>query len=251
MRGKALSMEIIHKPTATVGQIVKDLELIVAKSPDIYMEYRNDNYNAMFVKGIKLRKDIAIFETTGKRYRAATLEEILAMLKMLNTSVGVVMQDGWELLDFHPNADGSILRYDDEEDYCLFLLDRNVQLLTTQQMEAELKEKYGEEVLSCKVAMVDKKRRKACLMNSLQWIGGKLCLCHDEDEEKDSITVAELLEGFPTCAEFMVVLVSRYHTVEVGENGIFFDFKKGDEKYLGLFFGEVLYDSKEELEILI
>ena len=81
-----MSMEIIHKPTATVGQIVKDLELVVAKSPDIFMEYRNDDYNAMFVKGIKLRKDIAIFETTGKRYRAATLEEILAMLKMLKTT---------------------------------------------------------------------------------------------------------------------------------------------------------------------
>lgn len=242
-------MVILHKPSATVGQIVKDLEPIVAKSPNIFMEYRNDDYNAMFVKGIKLRKDIAIFETTGKRYRAATLEEILAMLKMLNASVGIVMQDGWELLDFHPNADGSILRYDEEEDYCLFLLDRNVQLLTTQQMKAELNEKYGEEFIAYKVAVVDKKLRKACMMNCLQRNEGKLCLCHSEDEEKDSITVAELLEEFPTCAEFMVVLLSRYYTVEVGEKGIFFGFKKDNEKYLGLFLGEVLYDSREELEM--
>jgi hypothetical protein len=47
----------------------------------------------------------------------------------------------------------------------------------------------------------------------------------------------------------MVVILSRYYTVEVGEKGIFFDFMKDNEKYLGLFFSEVLYDSKEELEI--
>lgn len=249
MRGKALSMEIIHKPTATVEQIVKDLELIVAKSPDIYMEYRNDNYNAMFVKGIKLRKDIAIFETTGKRRYAATLEDILAMLKMLNASVRVVMQDGWELLDFSQNADGSILRYDDEEDDCLFLLDRNVQLLTTQQMETELKGKYGKEDFSRKVALVMKEPRRACLLNSLRWHYGKLCLCYSKDEEKDSITVAELLEAFPTCAEFMVCLNGKYYTVEVGEKGIFFCHKKGEERYLCFNLGEVVFDPMEEFEI--
>lgn len=31
-------MKIMHKPTATVGLIIKDLELIIAKSPDIYVE---------------------------------------------------------------------------------------------------------------------------------------------------------------------------------------------------------------------
>lgn len=243
-------MELLQKPTATVGQIVKDLELIVAKSPDIYIEFqRDDNYNARFVNGIRLRKDIAIFETTGKKYRAATLEGILEMLKMLNASVGVVMQDGWELLDFYPNADGSIFRYDDEEDYCLYLVDRNVRLITTQQMETELKGKYGKEDFSRKVALVMKEPRRACLLNSLRWHYGKLCLCYSKDEEKDSITVAELLERFPTCAEFMVCLNGKYYTVEVGEKGLFFCHKKGEERYLCFNLGEVVYDPNEELEM--
>jgi len=60
-------MKILNKPRATVGQIVKDLEQIVAKSPYIFLEYLNDDGNGMFVEGIKLRKDIVILETTGKK----------------------------------------------------------------------------------------------------------------------------------------------------------------------------------------
>ena len=39
------SMKILHKPSATVGQIIKNLEVIVAKSPDIFLEYSNDDGN--------------------------------------------------------------------------------------------------------------------------------------------------------------------------------------------------------------
>jgi len=87
------------------------------------------------------------------------------------------------------------------------------------------------------------------LLNSLRWHYGKLCLCYSKDEEKDSITVAELLEAFPTCAEFMVCLNGKYYTVEVGEKGIFFCHKKGEERYLCFNLGEVVFDPMEEFEI--
>jgi hypothetical protein len=45
----ASMMNIIQKPTATVGQVVRDLELIVAKNPDLSLEYSNDDGNDMFV----------------------------------------------------------------------------------------------------------------------------------------------------------------------------------------------------------
>jgi hypothetical protein len=242
-------MVILHNPTAAAGLIVRDLEQIVAKNPDVLLDYSNDDGNDMFVEGVRLRKDIAILETTGKESRAATAGELLAMLRMLDASVGVVLQDGWELLDFEPNADGTVIVYDDEDGYCLFSLGRNVQLLTTQQMETELKGKYGKEDFSRKVALVMKEPRRACLLNSLRWHYGKLCLCYSKDEEKDSITVAELLEAFPTCAEFMVCLNGKYYTVEVGEKGIFFCHKKGEERYLCFNLGEVVFDPMEEFEI--
>jgi hypothetical protein len=242
-------MVILHNPTATAGLIVRDLEQIVAKNPDVLLDYSNDDGNDMFVEGVRLRKDIAILETTGKESRAATAGELLAMLRMLDASVGVVLQDGWELLDFEPNADGTVIVYDDEDGYCLFSLGRNVRLITTQQMETELKGKYGKEDFSRKVALVMKEPRRACLLNSLRWHYGKLCLCYSKDEEKDSITVAELLEAFPTCAEFMVCLNGKYYTVEVGEKGIFFCHKKGEERYLCFNLGEVVFDPMEEFEI--
>ena len=244
-------MVILHNPTATAGLIVRDLEQIVAKNPDVLLDYSNDDGNDMFVEGVRLRKDIAILETTGKESRAATAGELLAMLRMLDASVGMVLQDGWELLDFEPNADGTVIVYDDEDGYCLFSLGRNVRLITTQQMETELKGKYGKEDFSRKVALVMKEPRRACLLNSLRWHYGKLCLCYSKDEEKDSITVAELLEEFPTCAEFMVCLNGKYYTVEVGEKGIFFCYKKGEERYLCFNLGEVVFDPMEEFEILI
>jgi hypothetical protein len=242
-------MEILHKPTATVGQVVKDLDHIVAKNPNLYLDYSNDDGNDMYVNGVKLRKGVAILETTQRKKSAATVEELLSVFRMLDSSVGVVLQDGWEMLNIEPYEDGTIFKYDDEDCYCLFMLDRNVRLITTQQMETELKGKYGKEDFSRKVALVMKEPRRACLLNSLRWHYGKLCLCYSKDEEKDSITVAELLEEFPTCAEFMVCLNGKYYTVEVGEKGIFFCHNKGEERYLCFNLGEVVFDPMEEFEI--
>ena len=232
-----------------MGQVVKDLDHIVAKNPNLYLDYSNDDGNDMYVNGVKLRKGVAILETTQRKKSAATVEELLSVFQMLDSSVGVVLQDGWEMLNIEPYEDGTIIKYDDEDCYCLFMLDRNVRLITTQQMETELKGKYGKEDFSRKVALVMKEPRRACLLNSLRWHYGKLCLCYSKDEEKDSITVAELLEEFPTCAEFMVCLNGKYYTVEVGEKGIFFCHNKGEERYLCFNLGEVVFDPMEEFEI--
>ena len=237
-------MVILQKPTATVGQLVKDLEQVVAKNPDVLLDYSED----MFVEGVRLRKDIAILETTGSERRAATAEELLAMLRMLDASVGVVLQDGWELLDFDPKADGTVIDYDDEDGYCLFTVDRNVQLVTTQQIEAELKERCGEEDLARKLAPVTKVPKAAHYVNCVQRHFGKLCLCYDKSVAADSITVAALQEEFPVCAEFMVLLNGGFYTVDASGDGIFFGFKKGDERYLGIRIGEVVYDPNEELD---
>lgn len=238
-------MKILHQPTATVGQIIKDLELIVAKSPDIFLEFSNDDGNDLFVEGIKLRKDIAILESTGKRNRAATVEDLLDMFRMLEKSLGVVMQEHWELLNFEPNEDGSIFWYDEEDDYCLFRLGRDVRLVTTEQMEKELKEKWGTGRLGYKVAIASKKKRMAFHVNCVQRHYGKLCLCNSEEVGENSLTVASLLEEFPTCAEFMVMSGGKYYAVDVDENGIFFYFYNEEGKHLGLYLGEVVYDPRE------
>ena len=238
-------MKILHKPTATVGQIIKDLEVIVAKSPDIFLEFSNDDGNDMFVEGIKLRKDIAILESTGDMKRAATVEDMLAMFRLLDNSLGVVMQEGWELLNFELNEEGSIFWYDDDDDYCLFRLGRDVRLVTTEQMEKELKEKWGPGRLGYKVAVASKKQRMAFHVNCVQRHYGKLCLCNSEEVEENSITVASLLEEFPTCTEFMVMYGGKYYAVDVDENGIFFYFYNEEGKHLGLYLGEVVYDPRE------
>lgn len=98
----ASGIEILQKPTATVGQIVKDLELTVTKRPNLLLGYCDDNFNDMYVKGVKLQKDIAILETTSKRNRAATTLQLLLEFRTLDASTGVVLQDGWRLLDIEP-----------------------------------------------------------------------------------------------------------------------------------------------------
>ena len=240
-----LSMKIIHKPNASVGQVVKDLEQIVAKNPAVFIDYSNVDGNDMYVEGIKLRKDIAILETTGRKKRAATAEDLLAMFRVLDASLGVVIQEGWEMLNLEPNKDGSIFKYDDEEDYCLFTMDRDVRLLTTQQIEKELEERGLEKVLNYKVAAASKSKKMAYHVNCLARHYGKLCLYYDKDKKEQSITVGELLEEFPTCAEFMMMFGGRYFTVDVGEKGIFFPFQNEEGKHLGLYIGEMVYDPNE------
>lgn len=231
-------MKILHQPTATVGQIIKDLEVIVAKNPSLFLEFSNDDGNDMYVECITLRKDIAILESTDIKQRAATVENLLAMFRMLNESPGVVMQDGWELLNFEPNKDGSIFKYDEEDDYCLFCLGRDVRLVTTEQIEKDLKEKGWDKCLDFKVASASRKHKMAYRMNCVRWNYGKLCLCYCDDEEEQSITLASLLEEFPTCAEFMILLNGKYYTVDVDENGIFFKFQNEEGDHLGLYVGE-------------
>ena len=153
-------MEILHKPTATVGQVVKDLELTVPKRPNLLLGYCDDNFNDMYVKGVKLQKDIAILETTSKRNRAATADVLLSEFRTLDASTGVVLQDGWRLLDIEPvssifkridtskeelespNTEAkecdTIFWFSENTNYSLLLPGRKVgMLVTTQQTEAE------------------------------------------------------------------------------------------------------------------
>ncbi len=241
-------MTILQKPNATVGQIVKDLEQIVEKKPNIFLEYMYDG-DDMYVEGIKLRKDIAVLETTGKKNRAATAEDLLAMFRLLDASLGVVIQDGWGMLNFEPYKNGAIFKYD-EEDFCQFMMDRDVRLLTTQQIEAELKKVDKEGFLDFKVVpqLWHGNKLTAYRANSLWYDYGKLFLCYDEDKESDSITVGELLEEFPDCAEFMVRVNGKFYTVEVDENGSFFSFPKlvsAGVTFFAIHLGEMVFDPNE------
>lgn len=242
-------MTILQKPNATAGQIVKDLEQIVEKNPNIFLEYMHDG-DDMYVEGIKLRKDIAILETTGKKKRAATAEDLLAMFRLLDASLGVVIQYDWEMLNFEPYENGAIFKYDEEEDFCFFMMDRDVRLLTTQQIEAELKKIDKEGFLDFKVLpqLWHDNKLTVYRANCLRYNYGKLCLCYDEDEESDSITVGEFLKEFPTCAEFMVRVNGKFYTVEVDEDGSFFSFPKLVSAGVTLFtihLGEMVFDPNE------
>ena len=128
-------MKILHQPTATVGQIVKDFEHIASINPGLLLFYCNDAFDDRYVKDVKLQENIAILETTGKKYRAATVGELLPKLQMMNESTGVVLQDGWKWRNFEQagwkwlniEPDGStIFWYNEEYNFCLFRLGKVV-----------------------------------------------------------------------------------------------------------------------------
>ena len=239
-------MTILQKPNATVGQIVKDLEQIVEKKPGIFLEFWYDGDDMMYVEGIKLRKNIAILETTSKKKRAATAEDLLAMFRLLDASLGVVIQEGWEMLNFEPYKNGAIFKYDEEEDFCQFMMDRDVRLLTTQQMKAELKGKGWDKFPDYKVAIASRQQKIAYHVNSVARHYGKLCLYYDKDKKEQSITLASFLEELPDCAEFMIMIGGRYFTVDVGDKGIFFPFQNEEGRHLGLYIGEMVFDPGKE-----
>ena len=156
----ASGMELLQKPTATVGQVVKDLELTVPKRPNLLLGYSNDDFKERYVKGVKLQKDIAILETTSKRNRAATTDVLLSEFRTLDASTGVVLQDGWRLLDIEPvdsifkridaskeelespntevKESDTIFWFSENTNYSLLLPGRKVgMLVATQQTEAE------------------------------------------------------------------------------------------------------------------
>lgn len=124
----------------------------------------------------------------------------------------------------------------------------DVRLLTTQQIEAELKKVDKKGLLDFKVLphLWHGNVLSVYRANCLRYNYGKLCLCYDEDEESDSITVGELLEEFPDCAEFMVRVNGKFYTVEVDENGRFFSFPKlGNKTLFAIHLGEMVFDPNE------
>ena len=63
----------------------------------------------MYVECLRIRKGVVLMETTGRKQCAATAEEILAMFRLRDVSLHVVLWDGREMLNLEPNADGSII----------------------------------------------------------------------------------------------------------------------------------------------
>lgn len=214
-------MVLLQKPTATAGQVVKDFEYIVAKNPNTLLPYCNDNYDDRFVKGVKLWNGIAVLETTSKKYRAATVGELLPKFQMMDASTGVVLQDGrkwmdieyagWDWLGIEP--DGSIFRYwelsDVEYDSCLFRLgkvvydpndktnriSKNRGMKTKEQVLKELG-RFAEKCPEGKIVCIDNDDAPVVIN----------CVELDEDEEfwrytmvrdeegKRDMTVADLME---------------------------------------------------------
>lgn len=258
-------MKILQKPNATVGQIVKDLELTVPKRPYLLLGdfHYYDDPSERYVKGVKLQKDIAILETTSKRNQAATAMQLLSAFRTMDASTRVVLQNGWRLLDIEPvnslfkrfgvpkeEKEGDTIFWCTENtSYSLLNSGRDVRLLTTQQMEAELKGKGWDKFPDYKVAIASRQQKIAYHVNCVARHYGKLCLCYDEDNESDSITVGELLDEFPVCAEFMVRGNGKFYTVEVDENGRFFSFPKlGNKTLFAIHLGEMVFDPNEEWE---
>lgn len=63
----------------------------------------------MYVECLRIRKGVVIMETTGRKQCAATAEDMLAMFRLRDVSLHVVLWNGWEMLNLEPNADGSII----------------------------------------------------------------------------------------------------------------------------------------------
>lgn len=255
-------MKILQKPNATVGQIVKDLELTVPKRPYLLLGDSDcDDYSSeRYVKGVKLQKDIAILETTSKRNQAATASQLLSAFRTMDASTGVVLQNGWRLLDIEPvnslfkrfgvpkeEKEGDTIFWCTENtSYSLLNSGRDVRLLTTQQMVEDLKEKGWDKFPDYKVAIASRRQKMAYHVNCVARHYGKLCLYYDKDKKEQSITLGELLEEFPDCAEFMMMFGGKYYTVDVGEKGIFFPFQNEEGRHLGLYIGEMVYNPGKE-----
>lgn len=259
-------MKILHKPTATVGQIVKDLEVIVSKNP-AFIFYDCINFKDLYVKGVRLQNDLAVMETTPKRHLAVTAEQLLSVFSILDASTGVVMQNGWKLLDITPSyllgvhaktqeeyeaiitkakEDGTILWYDEERNFCWYGFGGDVRLVSTQQIKEEIEKRCGSGDLACKLVPVSKNPRRGYHVNCLQLRYGTLCLCYDKSVDRDSIKLETLQRALSESDEFAVLIGGKFHTVEIGEEGIFFGIKNKDERYIGIHLGEVVYDLNDK-----
>ena len=262
---KSINMKILQKPNATVGQFVKDLELTVPKRPYLLLGDSDcDDYSSeRYVKGVKLQKDIAILETTSKRDQAATAMQLLSAFRTMDASTRVVLQNGWRLLDIEPvnslfkrfgvpkeEKEGDTIFWCTENtSYSLLNSGRDVRLLTTQQLETEVKKIDEEGFLDYAVVptLSHGNGLRVYRANCLRMCYGKLCLCYDKGEEKDNITVGELLEGFPACAEFMVKISGRYYTVE-NDTDFCSIAKLSSKSLFTIHVGEMVFDPNEVWE---
>ena len=141
-----------------VGQVLKDLEVIVKSSPDgvlsypFYYDWSTENY----ITGTRvLRNGILLLEGTPDEDDALTVEELLHKLKKYDSEQKVVIQDGWRLLnlehydswdeDFECN-ESSVIVMDtgDEDEICVGTGCKDIRLHSLGWLKEELKDRFGD-----------------------------------------------------------------------------------------------------------
>ena len=136
-------MRFIGKIETNVGQVVKDLEVIVKSHPDADISY--------YITGTRvLRSGILLLECAPPALcgrSELTVSQLLERLKEADPKQKVVIQDRWRLLNLvNPwgNDDSSVVGLDDGEVYVGMASWKDIRLHSLARLQEEMEDRFGD-----------------------------------------------------------------------------------------------------------
>jgi len=110
--------DFVYKIQATVGKLVKDLEIIIEKAPNSLLWFKDpDTSNEIYIAGVESRNGITVL-TTDCCDDTFTVTDLHKKLCSQDTSAEVLVEhNGFYMLELVDEEAGVFFKYDEECDY--------------------------------------------------------------------------------------------------------------------------------------
>lgn len=233
------SMKIYENFTATVEQLIWDLNPIVIADPAKTLDF-NFYGTTFFIDGIKswLNTDnLVILSSSPHSGLAISAKQLLEKLKDKKRTAKVLLQGNWMLYDLKKFDGETIFHYSDTGDVLFDWEDCDVRLLTAQQLINDLIS-FSDDNPDRKVAYLDldkDMKEKLHYFSNPHYLEDYGVYVMSECDATACATVSSLigvLSANPDYAQKGVVVYHNkecYKTISFDSAGVFFDGKDGDD----------------------
>lgn len=185
-------MKLLEKPTATSGQIVKELRQYLDTYPDFCVRFYEDG-DEYYIRGIAESEDrgddIKILQMSSDEDEAMTIESLIEELEVYEETCGVVVDfDGAKNFDLE---DGKVFQFEDDDVDIWFNIGvKDARTFSVVQLRTDL-ERFSKDYAGAPVRFINYCGDEFSITD-IDWDDYRLFIDVRDDEE--TVTVQEFLE---------------------------------------------------------
>lgn len=188
-------MILLEKPTATSGQIVKELRQYLDAYPEFCVRtYDEDRYYISdIVESSDSEQELLVLQMDNDENCAMTIKSLIEQLEGYDETTGVVVDfDGAKNFDLE---DGKVFQFDDDDVDIWFNIGiKDARTFSADQLHTDL-ERFSNEYASSPVRFING-CGDLCSITAVDWDDYISFLELRECDDEETMTVQEFLDGF-------------------------------------------------------